>query len=260
MNDYIKHNQFAWNKQVEYKNQWTIPVSPEVITKAKQGIWHVLLTPWKPVPSEWFPDLKGKDLLCLASAGGQQAPIFATAGANVAVLDLSPKQLEQDEKVALREKLNLKTILGDMSTLSVFPDESFDLIFHPVSNCFITDVKPVWREAHRVLRPNGILLSGFTNPVAYLFEDSDPVELINLEIVNKIRYSDLESLTELQKEECIQKGFPFEFGHTLEDQIGGQIEAGFIIDGFYEDKHHLKNHPIYNYISTFIATRAVKNK
>lgn len=258
--DYLTHNQFAWDKQVENKNQWTIPVSSEVIAKARKGMWQVLLTPWKPVPSEWFPDLKGIDVLCLASAGGQQAPIFAAAGANVVVFDISPKQLEQDKKAAIQNNLQLKTVVGDMADLSKFSDESFDLIFHPVSNCFIRDVNPVWREANRVLKPNGIMLAGFANPVLYLFDESKPERETKLEVVNKIPYSDLESLSDSQKEEYVKNGYPFEFGHSLDDLIGGQLKAGFIINGFYEDKHHSKEHPIYNYIPTFLATRAVKSK
>ena len=258
MKEYIAHNQRAWNRQVAKGNQWTIPVSSEIIARAKRGKWQVLLTPWKPVPSEWFPPLESINLLCLASAGGQQAPIFAAAGANVVVYDISPEQLKQDKKVAQRENLELQTIVGDMSDLSTFPDAQFDLIFHPISNCFISDVNPVWQESFRVLKPGGTLLSGFTNPIMYLFDESNPDRQPNLNITNKIPYSDLLSLTSEQKEEYTKQGLPLEFGHTLEDLIGGQIKAGFIIDGFYEDKHIPKDHPIYDYISTFIATLARK--
>lgn len=258
MKEYITHNQRAWNRQVAKGNQWTIPVSSEIIARAKRGKWQVLLTPWKPVPSEWFPPLESINLLCLASAGGQQAPIFAAAGANVVVYDISPEQLKQDKKVAQRENLELQTIVGDMSDLSTFPDAQFDLIFHPISNCFISDVNPVWQESFRVLKPGGTLLSGFTNPIMYLFDESNPDRQPNLNITNKIPYSDLLSLTSEQKEEYTKQGLPLEFGHTLEDLIGGQIKAGFIIDGFYEDKHIPKDHPIYDYISTFIATLARK--
>jgi SAM-dependent methyltransferase len=74
-------------------------------------------------------------------------------------------RLAQDRLVADREALTIESRQGDMAELSVFPDESFDLVFHPVSNVFVPDVKPVWREAYRVLRPGGTLLSGFMNPV-----------------------------------------------------------------------------------------------
>jgi len=258
MDEYVKHNQHAWDMQVEKGNQWTIPVSSEIINQAKKGNWEVVLTPWKPVPKDWFPDLNSLKILCLASAGGQQAPIFGAAGAEVVVYDLSPEQLKKDQLVAERESLKIKTIRGDMSDLSPFSDQQFDLIFHPVSNCFVQNVLPVWRESFRVLKSGGILLAGFTNPIMYLFDESDPETPLNLNIVNKIPYSDLMILSLEQKEMYGKNGIPFEFGHTLEDQIGGQIDAGFIIKGFYEDKHSPKNHPLYEHISTFIATKAIK--
>jgi len=208
MKEYIKHNQNAWNRQVSKHNQWTIPVSTEVIAQAKSGNWQVVLTPWKPVPPDWFPELKRLNILCLASAGGQQAPVFAAAGAHVVVYDLSPEQLKQDQLVAKRENLSIQTIIGDMSDLSTFPDNQFDLIFHPVSNCFVSDVIPVWQESYRVLKPSGTLLSGFTNPILYLFDEADPKAPLNLDITNKIPYSDLYSLSIRQKEVYAKRDCP----------------------------------------------------
>ncbi len=104
-----------------------------------------MLTETKPVPRAWFPEMRGAEVLCLASGGGQQAPVFAAAGAKVTVLDNSPEQLAQDRLVAEREALDLRTVQGDMSgPLVCFADESFDLVFHPVSNLFVPEVRPVW--------------------------------------------------------------------------------------------------------------------
>ena len=217
------------------------------------------MTPTKPVPKKWFPDLKGRDVLCLASGGGQQAPILAAAGANVTVLDNSPRQLEQDRFVAERDSLAIATVEGDMADLATFPDQSFDLIVHPVSNVFVPAVRPVWAEAFRVLRHSGALLAGFSNPAIYLFDydlaDSTGV----LQVKYALPYSDLTSLTEEERRQYIDKGFPLEFSHTLEDQIGGQLDVGFVITGFYEDSYsEEENDVLANYMPTFIATRAIK--
>src|SRR5215212_11680709 len=129
--DVREHNREAWDNEVERCNEWTVPVGTDVIEAARRGRWEVLLTETRPVPRVWFPDLEGLDVLCLASGGGQQAPIFAAAGANVTVLDNSPGQLAQDRLVAERESLDLTTIQGDMRDLSAFAEGSFDLVFHP---------------------------------------------------------------------------------------------------------------------------------
>ena len=143
-----------------------------MIAAARRGDWQLVLTPTRPVPREWFPKLAGEAVLCLASGGGQQAPVLAAAGAVVTVLDNSPAQLAQDRLVAERERLDIQTLLGDMADLSAFADGAFGLIFHPCANCFAPEVRPVWREAFRVLRPGGVLLAGFVNPALYLFDDA----------------------------------------------------------------------------------------
>jgi len=170
VDDIMGYNRRAWDRQVERGNRWTMPVGPEEIARARRGDWRIVLTPTKPVPADWFPPLSGLDVLCLASGGGQQGPILAAAGANVTVLDNSPEQLARDRIVAEREGLAIEAVLGDMADMSVFPDARFGLSVHPVSNVFVPDVRPVWREAFRVLRPGGTLLAGFMNPVYYLFD------------------------------------------------------------------------------------------
>jgi SAM-dependent methyltransferase len=256
--DYLKHNKAAWNKQVDENNRWTVPVTHDEIENARQGSWQVVLTPWIPVPRQWFGDVKNKSILCLASGGGQQTPILAAAGANVIVFDLSPKQLQQDKMVAEREGLSIKTVEGDMANLEVFDDSTFDLIFHPVSNCFVPDVLPVWKECSRVLKKGGVLLAGFANPALYLFDESDPDKEVKLEVVNSIPYSDEESLSDEMKIRYEKEGYPLEYGHSLNDLIGGQLQAGFYIDDFYEDKHHDMESPLYKLAPLFISTKAIK--
>ena len=119
----------------------------------------MVLTPTRKVPHEWLGDLRGKKILGLASGGGQQMPIFAALGAECTVLDYSRSQLESERMVAEREGYSIRIIRGDMTRPLPFADGEFDLIFHPVSNCYIREVKPVWKECWRVLRPGGVLLS-----------------------------------------------------------------------------------------------------
>jgi SAM-dependent methyltransferase len=254
--DVRAYNREAWNRQVEQANQWTIPVSGEVIAAARRGIWSIVLTPTKPVPRDWFGELRGREVLCLASGGGQQGPVLSATGARVTVFDNSPRQLEQDRSVAERESLEIRLVEGDMADLSIFPKDAFDLIVHPVSNVFVRDVRPVWKEAYRVLKPGGALLAGFTNPLVYLFDPDLLEEKEELKVCYSIPYSDLESLSEEKLQHYHENGDPLEFSHTLEDQIGGQLEAGFWLADFYEDIDPTT--VLGKTIPTFIATRAVK--
>ncbi|HEX8559150.1 MAG TPA: class I SAM-dependent methyltransferase [Pyrinomonadaceae bacterium] len=254
--DVRDYNRRAWDREVEGGNVWTVPVGPEVIAEARRGRWTVLLTEQKPVPREWFPaEMRGLEVLCLASGGGQQAPTFAAAGARVTVLDNSPAQLAQDRMVADREGLDLRAFEGDMADLSRFADESFDLVFHPVSNLFAPAVRPVWREAFRVLRRGGLLLAGFNNPAIYIFDLEDGRQE-RLEVKYGLPYSDLESPDEEGRERLLAAGRPLEFSHTLEDQVGGQLDAGFHLTGFYEDRH--RDLRVADFMPTYVATRAVK--
>ena len=235
---------------------WTVPVNEKQVSDARNGNVIIFLTPSKPIPNDWLPSLKGSKVLCLASGGGQQGPLLAAAGANVVVFDNSTKQLARDREVAEKENLPLETMQGDMQDLTVFPNDTFDLIVHPVSNSYIPDVSRVWREAYRVLKRKGRLLSGFTNPIIYLF-DIDEYDKGHLVVKNKIPYSDVEILSTEEISKRYEKGAPLEFGHTLDDQIGAQITSGFVLTGFYEDKCD-ETDLLSSYIATYMATRAEK--
>ena len=253
--DIRAYNREVWNQQVlEGSNPWTIPVSSETIARARAGEWSVLLTETKPVPREWFPPLPGLDILALACGGGQQGPVFAAAGANVTVFDNSPRQLDRDREVAARENLsNLHTVEGDARDLSYFADQSFDLVFNPISTVFIPQVRPIWREVFRVLRPGGVLLTGFMNPAFYIF-DLDRADNGEIVVFHKLPYADVEHPEVAAS--LVARGMPLEYSHSLTDQIAGQTDAGLQITGLYED--HMRDMIIAQYMPTYLATRAIK--
>jgi SAM-dependent methyltransferase len=255
--DPVAHNRDVWDRRVELGDEWTQPVSSEVVARARAGDWSVVLIGYEPVPRDWFPDpLAGADVLCLASGGGQQGPVLAAAGARVTVFDNSPRQLGQDELVAARDGLALRTVLGDMRDLGAFPDAAFDLVFHPVSNLFCPDLAPVWRECHRVLRPGGTLLVGFVNPDVFIFDAEAMESRGELVVRHALPYADL---THLDAEERLRVFGPehtLEYSHTLTEQIGGQLAAGFLITGFAEAPHHAD--VTARFLPGYFATRAVK--
>lgn len=257
MTDVREFNRDAWDRRVAAGNRWTVAVSSEQVAAARRGEWSVLLTPTRPVPREWFPPLAGAKVLGLASGGGQQGPLLAAAGAVVTVLDGSPRQLQQDREVARRDGLELTTVEGDMRDLSRFETGVFDLVFFPVAHVFVPDVRPVWREAARVLRPGGVLLAGLANPLLYALGDADDGE-DPLRLTHELPYSDLARRTPAELERFAAEGRALEFGHTLEDLIGGQLEAGLELTGFYEDRWQPSAHPAERWVATFFATRAVR--
>src|SRR5687768_187091 len=103
-----EHNSAAWDKLADENIEWSVPVSSEEIERARNDDWKIILTPIRVTPREWFGDVRGKDILCLASGGGQQAPILAAAGARVTSFDASLKQLEKDRFVAERDNLKIR--------------------------------------------------------------------------------------------------------------------------------------------------------
>lgn len=251
------HNRAAWDKYVQEGNEWSTPVSAEDVERARMGDWSIVLIGREPVDRSWLPrDLTGKDVLCLASGGGQQGPILAAAGARVTVFDNSPRQLGQDQMVAAREGLELRTVLGDMRDLSALDDAAFDVVFHPVSNLFAPDLAPVWRECFRVLRSGGTLLVGFLNPDAYLFDHEALDERGELIVVHKLPYSDVTHYSAEERATKFGADAPLEYSHTLTDQIGGQLAAGFVLTGFTEAPDRCSASA--PYMSNYFATLAVK--
>ena len=252
--DPVAHNRAAWDCLVDNNKEWSRPVGPEVIARAREGDWSVVLIGYEPTPRDWLPsELAGVRMLCLASGGGQQGPVLAAAGATVTVFDNSPKQLARDEEVAARDGLELRTVLGDMRDLGVFDDASFDVIVNPVSNVFCPDLTPVWEGAFRVLRPGGTLMTGFMNPDVYIF-DAAALDRQELVVRHRLPFSSLD-LSETDRMRAYGNG-PIEYSHSLTEQIGGQLAAGFILTHLREAPHHADITA--QHFPGYIATRALK--
>ncbi len=255
--DWLQHNRQAWNADAAAGGPWSTPVDDAALARAAKGDWQVHLTPKLPVPREWFAgEIAGRDLLGLASGGGQQMPLFAAAGARVTSFDFSEGQLGLDAAVCERAGLPLRCVQGDMRNLTELADASFDLIFHPASNCFVPEVLPVWRECWRVLRPGGVLLAGFMNPAVYLFDHEVADASGQLQVCHRLPYSELEQPEAQARRQAL--GQPLEFSHSLDTLIGGQLQAGFLLTALFED-HWFDNSWLYSrHAPICIATRAIK--
>ena len=171
------------------------------------------------------------------------------------MFDFSEKQLEIDQRVAKENGLSLQTVQGDMRELTCFATGQFDLIVNPCSVNFCPDVRPVWEEAFRVVRTGGALLAGLINPINYLF-DAQAMEKGKFVVRHKIPYSDLD-LPKQERDETLGPERPIDFGHSLTELIGGQLDAGFVLAEMFEDRWG-GNDPLSEKIDVFLATRAVK--
>lgn len=248
--DHTDFNREAWDAIAASATQWFVPASSEEIVNARLGQPAIKVTAIKNIPSHWLGELAGLKVLCLAGGGGHQGPLLAAAGAEVTVADFSGEQLAIDRQVAERENLTLKTVQVDMRDLGGLGP--FDCVLNPCSLNFCPDVPPVWREAYRVLKPGGILITGFVNPINYLF---DPELLLSGKFVvaNSIPHAETPSASA----STTIPPSPAEYGHTLQDLIGGQIEAGFQIRDLFEDRWG-GGDALSKKIAVFLATLAIK--
>ena len=228
--------------------EWGRPISHEACELVRKGSWDVVLTPTKPVPHEWLEPLAGARVLGLASGGGQQMPVFALLGARCTVLDYSERQLASERVVAEREGYEIDIVRADMTKPLPFDDDSFDVIFHPVSNCYVREVLPIWRECARVLRPGGVLVAGLDIGINYIVDEAEE------RIVHGLPFDPVAEPALMDELAADDAGV--QFSHTLEEQVGGQLAAGFRLTDLYEDTNgEGRLHELG--IPSFVATRAV---
>ena len=169
------------------------------------------------------------------------------------MLDYFEQQLESERMAAERKEYDIRILRADMAQKIPLANENFGLIFHPVSNCYIEDVCYVWRECFRLLRPGGIPLAGMDNGIHFLFED-EPLVVKNKLPFNPFTASEADYRRMVKNHEGIQ------FFHTLEEQIAGQLHAGFRLMDLYEGRDRPGGEAIGEYAPQYITTHAVKPK
>lgn len=223
MDEVSKYNLERWNAMVEANAIFTRPILNLDLQTARDHIDEEGV----------FGDVAGKNVLCLASGGGQQSVCFALLGANVTVFDMSKKQLDRDREAA--ELYNLKTeiVQGDMRDLSGFEEASFDIVYHAYSINFVPDAKAVFREVARVLRSKGIYHFNCANPFFIALKQADwngEGYVLKSPYIEgaEIEYED-ESW--VFRDETPEKAIKpcREFRHNLSTLVNGLIENDFTI-------------------------------
>lgn len=229
---------------------WGTEINHETYLKAQEGEWDVVLTPVRTVPHEWLMPLEGKKLLGLASGGGQQMPIFSALGAECTLMDISDAQCEKDRIVSKRENFSIDIVKGDMTKPFPFSDESFDIVFHPVSNCYVQDIQHIFNEVYRILKKGGRFIAGLSLDMNYVVDEQEE------KLVRKLPFNPLSD--ELLFNELMRSNDGIQFSHSIEESIRGQLEAGFTLKDIYQDTNgEGRLHELG--VATFLATYASKD-
>ena len=208
----------------------------------------------------WLPNsVMGMKVLCLAAGGGWQAILYAAAGAEVTVVDLSPEMLALDHREAKRRGYSLRLLETSMDDLNELADEVFDIVHHPVSTCYVPEVAPVFAEIGRVLKPGGIYISQHKQPISLQITERDSQDryIIGLE------YYRQGPLPRVEDQSYREPG-AMEYLHRTEEILGGICEAGMSIEAFCEPKRAVKNatpgdfRHRGNYVSPYFRIKARK--
>lgn len=180
----------------------------------------------------WLGDVRGMRLLCLAAGGGKHGPLYAEAGAEVTVVDISGEMLALDRQVAAERGLALRTVHASMDDLTSLAAREFDAVMQPVSSCYVSDIVRVYREIARVLKAGGVYISQHKQP-ASLQADVRPSPS-GYEIREPYyREGPLPPVTGSLHREA----GTLEFLHRWEELLGGLCRAGFVIEDVIEPPH-----------------------
>jgi SAM-dependent methyltransferase len=237
LDDLAQRNRRAWEQDVRRAGPYTTPwlnLDRHTIQVFIDGRVEFLPEPYAYIyPREVLQEVSGKEVLCLASGGGQQSAVFGLLGARVTALDVTEGQLAGDRRCAEHYGYKITTVQGDMRDLTRFAPASFDLVYQAISLCFIPDVRPVYREVARVLRPGGTYRVGQSNPATYLIDD-DSWDGAAYRINEPYRGGPIPGSTRVEM---------LEFRHLFSDIFNGLVAAGLIIAGVWEDPRHLRHDP-----------------
>lgn len=224
MNPVHNTNRHAWDERAQRRAWHTNPAAEEDF-----------LNPLAAVDDcGWLGgNVRGRRVLCLAAGGGKHGPLFAAAGAEVTVVDLSPAMLEQDRRVAAERGLTLRAVEASMDNLSMLASDGFEVVIQPVSTCYAPDLAAVYREVARVTAPGGLYISQHKQPASLQGEVSPSARGYTL-TEPYYRTGPLPPAMEgLQHRE----GGTVEFLHRWSELLGGLCRAGFVIEDLVEPRH-----------------------
>jgi ubiquinone/menaquinone biosynthesis C-methylase UbiE len=193
-------------------------------------------------PLGLFGRLAGKDVLCLAGGGGQQAVAFALNGSRVSVFDIAEGQLQRDLDAARHYGYAVSIFQGDMRDLSIFEFESFDIVSQPYSLNFVPDCREVFIQVASVLRLGGLYSFWAANPFAAGLGThawngrAYEVNLLYKQGV-ELEYEDEAWVFPADSSAARPKG-PREYRQLLSTLLNGLVNSGFTLLHMQEETGH----------------------
>jgi len=220
----LRHNRHAWDRMARSEHILTRPASNEELNNPLAIVDGV----------GWLGgSIAGWNVLCLAAGGGRHGPLYASAGAHVTVVDISPEMLALDCEMARQKSLAIRTLETSMDDLSMFADGQFDLVIHPVSTCYLPSISRVFEEIARVLRAGGLYISQHKQPInlqvsletytghytiEHAYQETNPVNMTTRP--SRLREPDMR-----------------EFVHSWTTLLGGMCRSGMVIEDVMEPQH-----------------------
>ncbi len=216
----LNQNAAAWNRMADGGSQFAHVATDDECRD-----------PLKTLDSRgWLPaSVHGLNVLCLAAGGGWQSILYAAAGANVTVVDLSPSMLKRDEREAAKRNLSVRLVEASMDDLSMLAEKSFDIVHQPVSTCYVPDVSRVYVEIARVLRAGGLYISQHKQPVCLQITNRTPRDRY---VIGLPYYQD-GPLPQTEDRSYREPG-TVEFLHRWDQLIGELCRAGFVLEDLRE--------------------------
>jgi ubiquinone/menaquinone biosynthesis C-methylase UbiE len=111
-------------------------------------------------------DVADKRVLDLGCGAGGAAIVLARAGAAMIAVDSSTGQLERARRLAEREEVRIEWHHGDLADLAFLRADSIDLAFSGFVLAEVEDLSRLFRQVHRVLRPNCVFVFSYEHPLA----------------------------------------------------------------------------------------------
>ena len=212
-------NRARWEAEVLRKGGFTVPwldLDRDDILKYAEGqldpIPHHL---YQVYPAYLLKDVAHKDVLCLASGGGQQSAVFGLLDANVTVIDFTQGQLDGDITAAKHYGYKVETLCLNIRDLSTIKDAAYDFIYQGPSMSWVPDVHEIYEGVSRIIRPGGWYRVDFGNPANHFLEWDGEFYRVTEPYTERIyRHSD----------------GAFDFRHYLGDIFNGLLDNHFRIE------------------------------